>query len=168
MDYFKCNFVYYSRKNSIMKRIIFFLIMMVISDTIYSQQQKLNNTETEVLNVIIAFNKAFANNNVEEYFKFIHADLTLFIASSPYRIDGKNVDKEEFVWSLKKERTKVSFFQELQIKVQILSPNSALVTYHNRGAYGSEGNEQILYLKESNVLVKEEDKWKIIHIHVSN
>lgn len=151
-----------------MKRVIFFIIMLVMSNSIYSQQQKLNNMESEILNVIKAFNKAFADNNIEEYFEFIHNDLTLFIASSPYRIDGKNVDKEEFVWSLKKERTKVSFFQELQLKVQILSPNSALVTYHNRGAYGPDGNEQILYLKESNVLVKEEGNWKIIHIHVSN
>lgn len=121
----------------------------------------------EVLAVIKKFNKAFAENDIDKYFEFIHEDLTLFIASSPYRIDGKNDDKEEFIWSLERERTKVGFFQELQIKVQILSETSALVTYHNRGAYGAEGNEQIAYLKESNVLIKENGNWKIIHIHVS-
>jgi ketosteroid isomerase-like protein len=150
-----------------MKQLIFFSLMLIVNNPIYSQQEKLNTMESEVLKVITAFNKAFANNNVDEYFEFIHDDLTLFIAASPYRIDGKKVDKEEFVWSLKKERTKVSFFQELQAKVQILSPTSALVTYHNRGAYGPDEKEQIAYLKESDVLVLENEKWKIIHIHVS-
>ena len=147
----------------------FFLIMfLTLNISINSQNNKLSNMENDVLDVVKAFNKAFAKNEVEEYFKFIHEDLTLFIASSPYRIDGKSVDKEEFIWSLSKERTKVSFFQELQLKVQMLSTNSALVTYHNRGAYGPEDNEKILYLKESNVLINEDGKWKIIHIHVSN
>ncbi len=123
--------------------------------------------EKEVFDVIKAFNKAFAANDVAIYFSFIHENITLFIPSSPYRIEGKIDDKEEFVWSLERERTKVGFFQELQPKVQILNKFTALVTYHNRGAYGAEENENILYFKESNLLIKENEQWKIIHIHVS-
>ena len=113
------------------------------------------------------WNHSFSNNDSRTYFGYIHEDLTLFIASSPYRIDGKQEDREEFEWSLSKDRTKVHLFQELQPKVQMLSETSAIVTYHNRGAYGPDGEEQIAYLKETNVLVKENGKWKIIHIHVS-
>jgi ketosteroid isomerase-like protein len=136
---------------------------------VYSQNQITNMDifETEVLETIKEWNEAFAQNDAERYFTFIHEDLSLFIAACPYRIDGKNVDKEEFVRSLKYGRTKVSLFQELQPHGQMLSQTSALVTYHTRGLYGSEGQEQMVYLKETNVLLKLNNQWKIIHLHVS-
>ncbi len=143
------------------------MLPIFLSNTLYSQNYNLSIMEKDVLGVIKAFNKAFAANDVERYFSFIHEEITLFIPSSPYRIEGKVDDKEEFVWSLERERTKVGFFQELQPKIQVLNESTALVTYHNRGAYGAEENESILYLKESNLLIKENNKWKIIHIHVS-
>ncbi|MBK6546255.1 MAG: nuclear transport factor 2 family protein [Saprospiraceae bacterium] len=34
-------------------------------------------------------------------------------------------------------------------------------------SYVSDGSEQVYYLKETNVLIKEDEKWKIIHIHTS-
>ena len=120
----------------------------------------------EILAIVKAWNDSFTRNDNETYFTYIHDDLTLFIPSSPYRIDGKQDDKDEFDWSLSKSRTKVHFFQELQPNVQIYG-NTAIVTYHNRGAYGPDGNEQVYYLKETNVLIKENDRWKIIHIHTS-
>jgi ketosteroid isomerase-like protein len=125
-----------------------------------------NNAEKELLSIVKTWNQSFATNNVETYFSFIHPNLTLFIPSSPYRIDGKIIDREEFEWSLKTSRSKVHFFQELQPLVQVFG-NTAIVTYHNRGAYGPDGNEQIAYIKETNVLVKENDEWKIVHIHTS-
>jgi len=122
--------------------------------------------EKEVLEVVKTWNDSFTKNDSTTYFTYIHDDLTLFIPSSPYRIDGKSDDQVEFEWSLSKSRTKVHFFQELQPAVQIYG-NTAVVTYYNRGAYGPDGNEQIYYFKETNVLIKENDKWKIVHIHVS-
>lgn len=122
--------------------------------------------EQEVLDVVKKWNDTFEQNDPAAYFSFIHPDLTLFIPSSPYRIDCKQDDKNEFEWSLSTSRTKVHFFQELQPVVQIYG-NTAIVTYHNRGAYGPDGTEQIHYLKETNVLVKENGKWSIVHIHVS-
>lgn len=142
---------------------------MVLINTAYSQNNIsiMNKLQTEVFEAVVEWNMSFNNNDPETYFTFIHNDLSLFVASSPYRIEGKTDDREEFEWSLKNGRTRVSLFQELQPKVQILSMTSALVTYHTRGIYGSEGQEQMIYLKETNVLVKENDEWKIIHIHVS-
>lgn len=122
--------------------------------------------EKEILAIVKTWNDSFTRNDNETYFTYIHDDLTLFIPSSPYRIDGKQDDKDEFDWSLSKSRTKVHFFQELQPKIQIFG-DTAIVTYHNRGAYGPDGNEQIYYLKETNILIKENEKWKIIHIHTS-
>jgi ketosteroid isomerase-like protein len=126
----------------------------------------MENGENEILEIIKRWNDRFTSNDIENYFTHIHNDLTLFIPSSPYRIDGKEDDKEEFEWSLSKSRTKVHFFQEMQPRLQIYH-DTAIVTYYTRGAYGPDGNEQIYYLKETNVLVKEDGKWKIVHIHVS-
>jgi ketosteroid isomerase-like protein len=132
----------------------------------FGGKERMTDREREVLEVVKAWNDSFSNNDPATYFTYIHDDLTLFIPSSPYRIDGKQDDKDEFEWSLSKSRTKVHFFQELQPIVQVYD-NTAVVTYYNRGAYGPDGNEQIYYFKETNVLVKENDKWKIVHIHVS-
>lgn len=155
-----------------MKTIILILLFCVFLIDADAQTNKLENIKmkqlkAEVLETVKEWNNSFSDNNPDIYFEYIHDDLTLFIASSPYRIDGKKDDREEFEWSLSSERTRVHLFQELQPKVQILSESSAIVTYHNRGVYGSEGEEQVAYLKETNVLVKENGRWKIIHIHVS-
>lgn len=150
-------------KTPIILTLSLFSVYSVIAQT---KPNKRMTVEQEVLSVVKAWNDAFEANDVETYFSYIHDSLTLFIPSSPYRIDGKIDDKKEFEWSLKRERTKVSLFQELQPTIQVFG-NTALVTYHNRGAYGPEGQEQLAYLKETNVLVKENGKWKIIHIHVS-
>lgn len=130
------------------------------------KNKHMTTTEKEILAVVKTWNDSFMSNDNETYFTFIHDDLTLFIPSSPYRIDGKQDDKEEFDWSLSKSRTKVHFFQEMQPQVQLYN-DTAVVTYHNRGAYGPDGSEQMYYLKETNVLIKENEKWKIIHIHTS-
>ncbi|MGB3228226.1 MAG: nuclear transport factor 2 family protein [Saprospiraceae bacterium] len=126
----------------------------------------MTTTEKEILAIVKAWNDSFTHNDNETYFTYIHDDLTLFIPSCPYRIEGKADDKDEFDWSLSKSRTKVHFFQEMQPKIQIYG-DTAVVTYHNRGAYGPDGSEQVYYLKETNVLIKEDEKWKIIHIHTS-
>ncbi len=150
----------------------FLLLSFLIISKSYSQVnvkqyiEKMNEQENQVLKTVKAWNEAFAKNDPDTYFNFLHSEITLFIASSPYRIDGKTVDREEFEWSLSNGRTRVAFFQELQPKIQVLG-NTAIVTYHNRGAYGPEGQEQIYYLKETDILVMEGNEWKIIHIHVS-
>jgi hypothetical protein len=43
----------------------------------------------------------------------------------------------------------------------------ALATYYSRGSYGGEGAGKTLYLKETDVLIRRADGWKILHIHVS-
>ncbi len=120
----------------------------------------------QVLKTVQAWNDVFEINLPDRYFEFIHDDLTLFFPSSPYRIESKASDELEFRWSLSEGRTKIHFFQELQPLVQIWN-NTAVVTYHSRMAVGKDGEEQIVYLKETNVLVKVDNNWRIVHIHVS-
>jgi len=126
----------------------------------------MTNTAKEILEIVKAWNDSFTRNDIETYFSYIRDDLTLFIPSSPYRIEGKQDDQDEFELSLSKSRIKVHFFQEMQPKIQLYG-ETAIVTYHNRGAYGPDGNEQVYYFKETNVLIKENDQWKIINIHTS-
>ncbi len=121
-------------------------VMIIVSTNPHVQNDIPHLTgqpEEEVLAVIKQWNESFESNNSEEYFSYIHDDITLFVPSSPYRIDGKTDDREEFEWSLNKGRSRVSLFQELQPTVQMLSNISAIVTYHNRGIYGSKEQEQM-------------------------
>ena len=123
--------------------------------------------KSEVLKTVKQWNTAFRQNDPATYFSYVDEKLSLFIPSSPYRIDGKSDDREEFEWSLKQGKTKVNFFQELQAKVEMLNETTALVTYHTRGVYGQEKETSMVYLKETNIWIKENGQWKIIHIHVS-
>jgi len=124
----------------------------------------MNEQKEEVFAVITEWNDYFARNNTEEYFKFLSNDITLFIGSSPYRIDGLEHDREEFEYSLKQGWTTVGYFQMFQMSIQIYG-DTAVATYHTRGSYGLE--PKIVFLKETNVLVKQDGNWKIVHIHVS-
>ena len=131
-----------------------------------NKQQDLEKEKMEVLETIKKWNNAFAANDPGTYFQFIHDEITLFLPATPFRVEGKQDDREEFEYSLKKGWTRVGYFQELQPKVQIIG-NTAIVTYHNRGTYGEGDNEKTVNLKETDVLVNENGNWKVIHIHVS-
>ena len=154
-----------------MKSIITLITFISLSTITFGQdsilQRNSSDDEKEVLKTIKEWNNAFAANDPTTYFQFIHDDITLFIPSNPYRIEGKYDDREEFEYSLKKGWTKVGYFQELQVKIQVIG-NTAIVTYYNRGTYGEGSSEKTLYLKETDVLVKENGRWKVIHIHVSD
>jgi ketosteroid isomerase-like protein len=127
---------------------------------------RMTEAEHEVWSAIESFNRAFAANDPERYFTFIDDDIVVLIPSSPYRIEGLKDDREEFEFSLKAGWTRIGYFQELQPLVQVFG-DTAVVTYYSRGAYGLEGDAKVAYLKETDVLVKKNGQWKIVHIHVS-
>ena len=122
--------------------------------------------EQHVWEVVEAFNRAFAAGDVERYFSFIDKEITVLTPSNPYRIEGSADDREEFEWGLRVGTGKVGYFQELQPHICV-SGSMALVTYYSRGSYGGEGVGKTLYLKETDVLIRRQDTWKILHIHVS-
>jgi ketosteroid isomerase-like protein len=126
----------------------------------------ISSAEQEVWQTVEAFNRAFSSNDPERYFAFIDEDITVLTPSNPYRIEGIADDREEFEWGLRAGSGKVGYFQELQPLVRVYG-SVAVVTYFSRGAYGGEQNGKVLFLKETDVLVKRQAGWKVVHIHVS-
>ena len=120
--------------------------------------------EAEVLQVIRAFNDAFEANDPDTYFSFVHDDIVVLTPSNPYRVEGIRDDREEFEWGLRTGRSRIGYFQEAQPLVRVYD-DVAVVTYYSRGAYGPDA--RVAYLKETDVLVRGDDGWKIVHIHVS-
>ncbi|HEY7460648.1 MAG TPA: hypothetical protein VIC59_02075, partial [Gemmatimonadota bacterium] len=51
------------------------------------------SAEAEVLEVIEAFNAAFARNDPATYFSFIDDDITVLTPSNPYRVEGLRDDR---------------------------------------------------------------------------
>ncbi|MGH7542973.1 MAG: YybH family protein [Gemmatimonadota bacterium] len=123
--------------------------------------------DREVLDVIETWNQAFAANDPDRYFTFIDEDITVLTPSNPYRVEGIPDDREEFEWGIRTGRSRVGYFQEMQRHLQRYG-DVAVVTYFSRGSYGPDGKEVVAYLKETDVLVRREDGWKIVHIHVSS
>jgi ketosteroid isomerase-like protein len=132
-----------------------------------SEHESMTDPEREVWQVIQAFNRAFADNNPDEYFQYIDADITVLTPGNPYRVEGLEADREEFVFGLQQGYSRVGYFQELQPEIKVFG-DVALSTYYSRGSYGPEGQAKTLYLKETDVLVKRREGWKLVHIHVSS
>ena len=105
-----------------------------------------------------------AANDPDRYFTLIDEEITVLTPANPYRVEGIPDDREEFEWGIRTGRSRVGYFQEMQRHVQRYG-DVAIVTYFSRGSYGRE--EAVAYLKETDVLVRREDGWKIVHIHVS-
>jgi ketosteroid isomerase-like protein len=127
----------------------------------------LSPDQQEVWQVVEAFNRAFAANDPDAYFQHIDADITVIIPSSPYRIEGIGPDREEFEFGLREGYSRIGYFQELQPLIRVFG-DVAIVTYYSRGFYGAEGKARTAYLKETDVLIKRDGRWKVTHIHVSS
>ena len=134
------------------------------STATYAQAEE-EHAAGEVMAVIDAFNKAFAENDVETYFSMVDEEIVVITPGNPYRVDGIRDDREEFEYSLEAGRTRVAFWQTLDSKVQ-LHGNVAIVTLYIQGVFESDV-EKTLYLKITDVLARKGNTWKIVHIHVS-
>lgn len=130
-------------------------------------QAHMTESEQEVWQVIQAFNRAFAENDPERYFQYIDDDIIVLTPGNPYRVEGLAADREEFEFGLQQGYSRVGYFQELQPVINVFG-EVAVVTYYSRGSYGPEDQTKILYLKETDVLIKRAEGWKIIHVHVSS
>jgi uncharacterized protein (TIGR02246 family) len=130
------------------------------------QERAMSADEAAVWKVVETWNAAFAANHVERYFTFIDPDVVVLTASNPYRVEGRPDDRAEFSFGLDRGYSKVGYFEEVAPLVRIIG-DVAIVTYFNRGYYGAEGDGQMVYLKETDVLARRDGSWRIVHIHVS-
>lgn len=129
--------------------------------------ERMTDSEREVWQIIRAFNQAFANDNPDEYFQYIDDHITVLTPGNPYRVEGLEADREEFEFGLRQGYSRVGYFQELQPEIRVFD-DAALVTYYSRGSYGPEGGAKTLYFKETDVLARRREGWKLVHIHVSS
>jgi len=120
----------------------------------------------EVWRTVVAWNDAFARNDTEAFFRFFDPQITVIAPGVPYRVIGIRDDREEFEFSLKRGVSRVGYFQELDPHVAVHG-DAAVVTYYSRGFYGAESGTT-RYYKETDVLIRRDDSWKIVHIHISN
>jgi ketosteroid isomerase-like protein len=127
---------------------------------------KMEPTAQAVWETVRAFNRAFAANDPEQYFALIDPEITVLTPGNPYRVEGLAADREEFEFRLRQGYSRVGYFQEMQPKI-VVSGTLAVVSYYSRGSYGPEESARTLYLKETDVLIKREGGWKLLHIHVS-
>ncbi len=123
--------------------------------------------EREVWQVIEMWNRAFAENNAEDYFQYVADDITVLTPSNPYRVEGKPDDREEFEFGIRLAYSKVGIFQEMTPLIRVYG-DTAFATYFSRGYYGeAPAGGTMSYLKETDVLRRIDGQWKIVHIHVS-
>ena len=125
----------------------------------------MNELQREAWTVVEDFNRAFAANDIEAYFRFVDDGISVLTPGNPYRVEGLNADREEFEFSLRAGSGRVGYFQEMQPSVTVHG-DVAVATYFSRGSYGPEN--RTAYYKETDVLIKKGGTWKIIHIHVSS
>jgi len=121
--------------------------------------------QKEVWAVVEEWNRAFAENDVDQYFSHIDDNVTVITPANPYRVEGIRQDREEFEFALSIGTSRVSYFQMIQPSVRVRG-EMAVVTYYSRGYYGTD-NGQTQFYKETNVLFRQGGRWKIIHIHLS-
>jgi len=144
-----------------------FGLALGLAALVFSAKDPMNSSvQLSPLEVVRAWNAAFARNDSAAYFAFIDPEITVLTPSNPYRVLGIEADREEFEFSLQRGATWIGYFQMLEPRVQELG-DTAVVSYYSRGSYGKGENAKTLYLKETDVLVRRRDGWKIVHIHVS-
>jgi ketosteroid isomerase-like protein len=125
-----------------------------------------SETQTEVWQVVLAWNDAFEANDVARYFTFVDPSITVITPGNPFRITGIAADRQEFEFSLRRGSSRVGYFQEIDPQVTVHG-SVAIVTYYSRGFYGTESGATGYY-KETDVLVKKDGAWKIVHVHLSS
>lgn len=131
-----------------------------------SQTTQTAAAEREILELVRAWNAAFAENDVERYFGFVDPDITVLTPANPYRVEGAAQDREEFEFSLASGKSHVNLFQMMQPKVQ-LAGDAAVVTYFWRGSLGRGEAAAMLHFKETDVFVRRPAGWKLLHVHLS-
>ena len=130
-----------------------------------AERTEWSEDQRAVWETITRWNEAFARNDAEAYFSFVDENITVLTPAGPYRVEGKADDREEFEFGVKQGRTRVSLFQEIQPLVAV-SGDLAFATYYSRGWYGGVDGA-MAHLKETDVLVRKNGAWRILHVHVS-
>ena len=123
-----------------------------------------SNPEKELLDIEDKMTAAYVSKNLEAYLQYIDPAVSAFHASNPYRIDDRRVVQEALGMFYK--NTTPAGLYKLQPRVQLYG-DTAVVTYHFLET-GGEGPRAYSYEgKQTDVFVKKQGKWILIHFHSS-
>jgi ketosteroid isomerase-like protein len=123
-----------------------------------------SNPEKEVMEIEDKMTAAYLSRNLEGFVQYIDPEVTAFHASNPYRIDNREVFQDAMGMFFKNASPKGLY--KLQPRVQV-SGDTAIVTYHFLET-GGEGPKAYSYNgKETDVFVKKQGKWMMVHFHSS-
>src|SRR6187399_526267 len=95
-------------------------LLTACRSTLMPRPVSASTTEQEVLDVLGAWNDAFAKNDVARYFELVDPDVTVLTPANPYRVEGLAQDREEFEFSLASGKTHVNLFQMMLPRIQLL------------------------------------------------
>jgi ketosteroid isomerase-like protein len=116
-------------------------------------------TQDEVLSWFSETIKAYERGD-EGFFDYFARDVSLFVVSSPTRIDGIEVYKDGFApYFVGTERVS----QILSPDVRILGPDSALLTFHNRILV-----KGIATNIRGTVVIQRQDDGRLAFVHMHN
>jgi hypothetical protein len=93
-------------------------------------------------------------------------DASILVPGVPYRV-RRDDDREEILFShLVDGRGHIHFWQVLEPHVILVEP-AVVVSYYARYNIGRKGESSIRCAKESLVLVRKDQDWRIVHLHNS-
>ena len=121
--------------------------------------------EARVWEIVERFNEAFEANDAELFFSFVDDEISVLTPNSPYRVEGIIDDREEIEFGLIQGYGTVELWQAFQPDVRVFG-DGAVATFYVRAFFTLQS--EMTYYKLTNVLVREGDRWKILHIHVSD
>lgn len=120
--------------------------------------------EKELLDIEDKMTAAYVSKNLAAYLQYIDPAVSAFHASNPYRIDDKQVVQDALGMFYK--NSDPSGLYKLQPRVQLYG-DTAVVTYHFLET-GGEGPRAYAYEgKQTDVFVKKQGKWVLVHFHSS-
>ena len=141
-----------------------FLLLLTLSALEPSKTIAQANPEKELLDIEDKMTAAYVSKNLQAYLAFIDPSVTAFHASNPYRIDDRQVVQDALGTFYK--GTDPTGLYKLQPRVQLYG-DTAVVTYHFLET-GGEGPRSYAYEgKQTDVFVKKQGKWTLVHFHSS-
>jgi hypothetical protein len=123
------------------------------------------NQEKELLDLENKITSAFLSKTVEDFFPGNEEGLSAFHASNPYRIDDRR-SIENALKTFYKYSSPTGLYK-VQPRVQVYG-DAAVVTYHFIETGEAEGGKIYAYEgKQTDVFVKKQGKWTLVHFHSS-
>lgn len=142
---------------------VLFLIFLVAANPLDIAGQ--SDGEKELLEVENRITAAYLKKDIEFFVNGSDERLSGFHASNPYRIDDRQAI-ENALKTFYKYSTATGLYK-VQPRVQLYG-DCAIVTYHFIETGEAEGGKLYAYEgKQTDVFVKKQGKWTLVHFHSS-